>query len=95
MADVTGIQQGQLSADEIAEAGNRWKLHHEAAFAALADGTTVIIEITTGQYVASRDWQAAWDEFAGKYGFDRPSYMFTVGKPIFVGGGLWLKSSAR
>ena len=74
-----------------AEAG-RWKKHHSAALAALPEGTEVIIDLISGEYVTGADWQAADEAYMQRFGNeDRLSHSYTVGRPIFVGGGLWLK----
>ena len=51
-----------------------------------------MIDITTGEYVTGTTWHLALDEFERRFGDeDRPSHSFTVGRPIFIGGGLWPK----
>ena len=76
----------------IGEEAARWKAHHADAFSKLADGTTVIIDIATGEYVTGTTWHLALDAFEQRFGVEeRFSHSFTVGRPIFVGGGIWLK----
>ena len=76
----------------VSQEAARWKQHHAKAFAALPTGTTVIIDITSGDYVTGLDWHAALDAFEQRFGpEDRFSHSFTVGRPNFIGGGIWLK----
>lgn len=76
----------------VGRAAAAWKAHHAAAISRLSEGTTVMIDITTGEYVTGTTWHLALDEFERRFGDeDRPSHSFTVGRPIFIGGGLWPK----
>ena len=76
----------------ISQEAERWKAHHAEAFSQLADGTTVIIDIVTGDYVTGQSWHLARDAFDQRFGAgERMSHSFTVGRPIFIGGGVWLK----
>ena len=76
----------------IGQEAARWKSHHANAFAQLSIGTTVMIDITTGDYVTGSSWHLALDAFEQRFGTEeRLSHSFTVGRPIFIGGGLWLK----
>ena len=76
----------------IGQEAARWKAHHEEAFSQLTDGTTVMIDITSGDYVTGSTWHLALDAFEQRFGTDdRLSHSFTVGRPIFIGGGLWPK----
>ena len=76
----------------VGQEAERWKAHHSEAFSRLANGTTVMIDISSGDYVSASSWHAALDAFEQKFGSDdRLSHSFTVGRPIFVGGGLWRK----
>ena len=80
------------SLEEIGRAGERWKAHYAEAFAALPKGTAVIIHVASGEYVTAPDWHLARGMFEQRFGTGFvPAYSFTVGRPIFVGGGLWLK----
>ena len=79
-------------AEMLGEEADRWKKHHAEAFANISEGVTVIIDLTSGEYVIGPTWHAAMDAFEQKFGQEeRFSHSFTVGRPIFVGGGLWLK----
>lgn len=70
------------------EDAERWKKHHAEAFSRLSDGTTVIINMATGDYVTADTWFAAHDAFDAPFGTENhPGFSFTVGRPIFVGGG--------
>ena len=76
----------------VGQEAARWKTHHAAAFAQLPVGMTVMIDITSGDYVTGSTWHLALDAFEQRFGTeDRLSHSFTVGCPTFIGGGLWLK----
>ena len=76
----------------VGQEAARWKTHHAPAFAQLPVGTTVMIDITTGEYVTGSTWHLALDAFEQRFGTeDRLSHSFTIGRPIFIGGGLWPK----
>jgi len=58
-------------------------------FTALPNGTAVIIDLSTGDFVTGTTWQAAEEAFTQRFGTaERLSHSFTIGRPIFVGGGL-------
>ena len=77
-------------ANLIGQEGARWKAHHAEAFAQLPEGTTVIIDIVSGDYVTGTTWHLARDAFEQRFGIGRRfSHSFTIGRPIFIGGGLW------
>ena len=79
-------------ANLIGQEAARWKAHHAEAFAQLPEGTTVIIDIVSGDYVTGITWHLARDAFEQRFGSEeRFSHSFTVGRPIFIGGGVWLK----
>ena len=79
-------------ANLIGEEAARWKKYHADAFSKLADGTTVIIDIVSGDFVTGNTWHAARDAFDQRFGLgDRFSHSFTVGRPTVLGGGLWRK----
>ena len=76
----------------IGQEADRWKVHHAEAFAKLPVGTTVIIDIVSGDYVTGTTWDLALDAFEQRFGAEeRFSHSFTVGRPTFIGGGVWLK----
>ena len=79
-------------AEFAGEEADRWKRHHAEAFAKLPEGTTVIIDLESGEYVTGPTWHAARDAFEQRFGAGKTlSHSFTVGRPLFVGGGLWQK----
>ena len=92
MVTITNPEHLKARAAMLGEEADRWKKHHAEAFAKLAVGTEVIIDLTTGEYVTGATWQAAEAAFVQRFGSeDRLSHTFTVGRPTFIGGGLWLK----
>ena len=92
MAGIAEREDRRSRIEKIAADGERWKQHHATALSQLAPATSVIIDIATGDYVTGSDWHAARRAFIDRFGdVDRPRYSFDVDRPIFVGGGLWLK----
>ncbi len=92
MTSITDPEHLKARAEWIGAEADRWKQHHAEAFARLAEGTTVIIDILTGEYVTGTGRFAADDAFTQKFGpDDRFSHSFTVGRPTFIGGGIWLR----
>ena len=64
--------------------------HHQSALDALPSGTAVIIDIGTGAFVTGSTPEEADAAFRRQFGLEeRPSYSFEIGRPIFIGGGLW------
>jgi hypothetical protein len=75
----------------LAEA-ERWRGIHATAIAGLPDGTTVIIDVVSGELITGTTWIAADDAYVQKYGStERMCFTFTVGRPNFVAGGIWKK----
>ena len=92
MPTITDPEHLKARATMLGEEADRWKKHHAEAFARLDVGTRVIIDLATGEYVTGADRQAADAAFVQRFGAeDRLSHTFTVGRPIFIGGGLWLR----
>ena len=74
----------------ISQEAARWKTHHAEAFSQLPRGTTVMIDITTGEFVTGSTWQLALDAFEQRFGTEeRLSHSFAIDRPTFIGGGLW------
>ena len=81
----------EMSADEICDRGEAWRKAKTNVFGKLAAGTTVYIDIGSGDYVTGETWLAASDAFQRKFPGDTNfGYSFTVDRPTFVGGGIWL-----
>ena len=77
-------------ADFAAQQGAYWARVHADAFAKLAAGTTVIINVITGEYVTGAEWLATREAYERKFGQGKSiSWSFEKDRPIFVGGGLW------
>jgi hypothetical protein len=90
MTEVKDRDHTQARLDFIAAEGRRWQQMHAEAFAGLAPGTTVIIDVATGEYVTGLRWQDAETAFEQRFGkVERLSYTFDVDRPLFIGGGLW------
>ena len=82
-------------ADFIGEEAERWKERHADVIARLPAGTTVIVDITSGEFVMGEDWHEARDAFERRFGGgEHLSHSFTIDRPIFLGGGLWRNWSA-
>lgn len=92
MTTITDPEHLKARAEWIGAEADRWKQHHAEAFARLPEGTTVIIDIVSGAYVTGDTWYSARDAFIQRFGPDKTlSHSFTVGRPIFIGGGIRLK----
>ena len=89
MAIVLEHDRDQDRIDKIGHDAERWMAVHANAFSAMPLGTTVVIDIASGDYVASAGWHDAQELFDRRFGEGAPSYTFTVGEPTFVGGGCW------
>ena len=70
--------------------GEYWTKVHAEALSKLPDGTAVVINVVTGDIVTGHDWLAARTAFEQRFGKGTTiSWSFVVGRPYFVGGGLW------
>jgi hypothetical protein len=70
--------------------GEHWKNVHAEAFSKLPVGTTVIIDVVSGEYVTGQEWFKTLAAYEQKFGRGRTiSWTFEIGRPLFVGGGLW------
>ena len=93
MADITDPVHLKARVEFMGAEAARWKKHHAAALAALPEGTEVIINLISGEYVTGADWHEAREVYDQRFGAGNTlSHSYTVGRPLFVGGGLWLKS---
>ena len=92
MSEIKERDQTQARLDYIGSEGRRWQQVHAEAFAKLAPGTSVIIDVASGEYVTALDWHQARAAFRQRFGeTGRTSFSFDVDRPIFLGGGLWRK----
>ena len=72
------------------EQGEYWMKVHAEDLAKLADGTAVVINDVSGDYVTGDDWLSARNAYEQRFGKGNTiSWSFEVNRPIFVGGGLW------
>jgi hypothetical protein len=70
--------------------GEYWTKVHADAYAKLAEGTTIIINVVTGEYITGTDRCATRDAHEQRFGKGKTiSWSFDKDRPIFVGGGLW------
>ena len=81
----------QMSAKEICDRGEAWRKIHADRFKDFIAGTYVIIEVASGEYVSAETWHLANESFKQKFGPGKFGYSFDVDRPIFIGGGIWLK----
>jgi hypothetical protein len=75
---------------DVLQLEKSWRDAHQETLEALPDGTTVVINLATGDFATGATWteaQAAYDQTIGESSEHR--FSFTKGRPIFVGGGLW------
>ena len=70
-----------------------WQRQNKALIEQLPHGTTVIVNIATGQHVTGRNGLEAIDEFERIFGLEAVGWAFEVGIPLNIGGGLWALSS--
>lgn len=92
MTDISDREHLKARAEFAGEEAERWKRHHAATLSALPIGTTVVIDLSTGEFVTANSWQEADAAFEQRFGtLDRLSHSYTIGRPIFIGGGLWQK----
>lgn len=72
-----------------AHEGERWRALKAGELNALPDGTAVLINVATGEFVTGRSPQDARQNYHKTFGQTvNLAYSFTVGRPTFVGGGL-------
>jgi len=72
-----------------AEQGRRWREEKADEFATLPDGTVVMINVVNGSYVTAASDLEAMAKFDQMFGTGTTlAYSFTVGRPIFIGGGI-------
>ena len=77
-------------ADFASSQGAYWTKVHADAFEKLPAGTTVIINVITGEYVTGADWFATREAYEQRFGTGKTiSWSFEKDRPIFVGGDLW------
>ena len=92
MGTITDKEHLKARVEFMGAEADRWKKHHAAALAELPEGTHVVIDLTTGDYVTGATWQAADEAFDQRFGSgERLSHSYTIGRPIFLGGGHWLR----
>ena len=81
--------RAQMRADgEFAQDhGEPWVKRLEAEFARLPNGTIVVIDCRTGEYVIGPTVLKAADEFERRFGKEI-GYVHRIGGGFFVGGGI-------
>ena len=83
-------EQRRKRAQFAQEQGEYWQQVHAEQLALLPDGTAVVINVVTGDFVTGSDWLVARTAFEQRFGKGATiSWSFVVGRPYFVGGGLW------
>ena len=80
----------EMSAEEICDRGEVWRKTLADTLKNLESGTTVYINVISGEFVAGATWHLARTAFKDKFGQTAFGYSFTVDRPIFLGGGIWL-----
>ena len=75
--------------EEVGQAGKLWLEQKRAEIDALPVGTVVIFNVATGEYVTGLDYLVASDDFHRTFGEEMPGFVHRVGRPVFVGGGLF------
>jgi hypothetical protein len=77
----------------VAAFGKSWSLANRELLDSLAVGTVVAVSFPDGAYVAAATGLVAMDAFEERFGHDALAWVFEVGVPISIGGGLWALSS--
>ena len=83
------LARQRVRIEEIGRAGAQWLERKRDEIDVLPVGTVVIFNIESGDYVAGPDYLSASDEFHNKFGEATPGFVHRVGRPVFVGGGLF------
>ena len=69
--------------------GKRWREEKAAEFDALPSGTVVAVNAVNGNYVTGTSDLEAMDKFQQAFGKGTTlAYVFEVGRPVFIGGGV-------
>ncbi len=68
------------------ERGDHWVRHYDKEFKQLPQGTIVVINCRTGEYVVGKTRRGASDEFERRFGKE-VGYLIEIGGGTFVGGG--------
>ena len=68
--------------------GLQWRQETRALVDGLPVGTTVIVSVGSGQHVTAHTGLAAMELFRQRFGDRAVGWMFEVGVPITLGGGL-------
>ena len=90
MTAIDDPQVWQQRADFAAQQGAYWQKVHAKALLNLPVGTHVIINVIKGDYVTGADWFQTLEAYEQRFGKDQTlSWSFEVGRPVFLGGGVW------
>jgi hypothetical protein len=69
--------------------GKRWCEDKQSEFAALQVGTVVALNVVNGSYVTAVSDIEAMDRFQQTFGKGTTlAYVFEIGRPVFIGGGI-------
>ena len=69
--------------------GKRWREEKAAEFAGLPAGTVVAVNVVNGKYVTADSDLHAMDAFQQAFGKGTTlAYVFEIGRPLFIGGGI-------
>lgn len=71
-----------------AEQGDVWVRRKEAELEAMPQGTVVVIDVATGDYVTGRTWLEAHHLFVNRFGEGTPGFVHRIRDRTFVGGGI-------
>jgi hypothetical protein len=86
--DLQGLRERLRAAGEIArDKGEAWLERLEPEFSTLPQGTVVVINCMTGEYVTGATRLAALRQFQQQFG-QTAGLMHEIGGGIFVGGGI-------
>jgi hypothetical protein len=86
-SDLAELRARMKAQTEFAgEHGEAWLRRLEGEFAGLPNGTIVVINCRTGEYVLGETRLGAADEFERRFGKEI-GYLIEIGGGTFVGGG--------
>jgi hypothetical protein len=82
------LAQARARAAFTGEQGRLWLVKMQAEIAALAQGTVVVIDIVTGEYVTAKTWLEAHLVFTQRFGPSALGFTRHVGERTLIGGGI-------
>jgi hypothetical protein len=83
----------RIREDDIGRFGDNWLAKNKSLVESLKVGTVLAVNMCDGAHVTAPNGLVAMDRFEATFGREAIAWVFEVGIPISLGGGLWqLKS---